>query len=323
MSDLYCPFPRDFLWGVATAAYQVEGAARDDGRGPSVWDTFCRRPGAIALDQTGDRACDHYHRYKEDVALMKELGVKAYRFSVSWPRVFPNNSKTANGKGLDFYRRLVDELQNAGIQPWMTLFHWDLPQWCEDDFRGWESIECSKRFADYAGFMTDHIGDRVAGIFTINEFLCFLDKAYTASAEPFAPGKVASKKVLNQARHHAVYGHGLAVQAIRAARRKPPPVGIAENMPGVVPVLENANDIAAAKAALREIAGMYLTPIMEGKYHPAYLEEAGGRCARLHRRRDERDQHAARFCRHESLLAAVCPPRRDRPRRLVDPALRR
>src|SRR3954471_3515610 len=142
MNEKFCEFPKDFVWGAATAAYQVEGAAREDGRGESVWDTFCRRPGAIAMDHNGDRSCDHYHRYKDDVAMMKDLGIKAYRFSVSWPRIFPTNSTSANGKGLDFYQRLIDELRNAGIQPWMTLFHWDLPQWCEDDFRGWESIDC-------------------------------------------------------------------------------------------------------------------------------------------------------------------------------------
>jgi beta-glucosidase len=275
MTKLFCPFPKDFTWGVATAAYQIEGAAREDGRGPSVWDTFCRRPGAVAFDQTGDIATDHYHRYKEDVALMKSLGVKAYRFSTSWPRIFPNGPDKSNGKGLDFYSRLVDELNGAGIQPWLTLFHWDLPQWAEDKYRGWESKDCAKSFADYAAFIADHLGDRLAGIFTINEFYCYLDKAYTVNAEPFAPGKVVSKKILNQSRHHAVYAHGLAVQSIRAACKKPPKVGIAENIPGIVPLLENKQDIAAAKEALRELSGMYMTPIMEGKYHPNYLKEQG------------------------------------------------
>jgi beta-glucosidase len=275
MSQPYGQFPKDFLWGVATAAYQVEGAASADGRGPSVWDTFCRRPGAIAMDHNGDIACDHYHRYKEDVALMKELGVKAYRFGISWSRVFPSDSKTPNGKGLDFYQRLVDELRNAGIAPWATLFHWDLPQWCEDKYRGWESKDCAKDFGDYAAFMADHLGDRLGGVFTINEFVCFLDKAYTINNEPFAPGKVVTKKVLNQSRHHAVYAHGLAAQAVRAHCKKPPAIGLAENMPGVVPIFERAEDTNAAKEALREMSGMYMTPIMEGKYHPAYLEKAG------------------------------------------------
>src|SRR5438093_8780375 len=140
MSTKFCEFPNDFVWGAATAAYQIEGAVNEDGRGPSVWDTFCHtRPGTIAFDQNGDIAVDHYHRYKQDVALMKELGLKAYRFSVAWPRIFPDGSGKPNLKGLDFYQRLIDELLGAGVQPWMTLFHWDLPQWCEDKFRGWET----------------------------------------------------------------------------------------------------------------------------------------------------------------------------------------
>jgi beta-glucosidase len=276
MSKLFCEFPKDFLWGTATAAYQVEGAATEDGRGPSVWDTFCRRPGAITMDHTGDVACDHYHRYKADVALMRELGIRGYRFSVSWPRIFPSNNRDVNEKGLDFYGRLVDELLSADIQPWMTLFHWDLPQWCEDQYRGWESRQCAVDFADYAAVITRRLGDRLKGVFTINEFMCFLERAYTANPEPFAPGKVVSRQVLNQARHHAVLGHGLAVQAIRAASSKPPLCGIAENTPAMVPILEAPEHIAAAREALRESTGMYLTPILEGRYHPAYLEQQGG-----------------------------------------------
>lgn len=271
----FCPFPQDFLWGSATAAYQVEGAAAEDGRSPSVWDAFSRRPGAVAMDHNGDRATDHYHRYREDVRLMKDLGLKAYRFSVSWSRIFPERNGPVNAKGLDFYKRLVDELLEADIQPWMTLFHWDLPQWAEDKFGGWESKDCALAFADYSGWMAKALGDRVSGIFTINEFLCFLDKAYTANGEPFAPGKVVSRKVFNQARHHAVYAHGLAAQAVRAHSPVHVPVGLAENIPNIVPILEAPEHIAAAKEALRELSGMYLTPILEGRYHPAYLESQG------------------------------------------------
>ena len=276
MSKLFCEFPKDFLWGTATAAYQVEGAAHDDGRGDSVWDVFCRRSGSIAQDQSGDVACDHYHRYKGDVALMRELGVKGYRFSVSWPRIFPSNNHDVNAKGLDFYDRLVDELLKADIQPWMTLFHWDLPQWCEDQYRGWESRQCAIDFADYASVVAKRLGDRVKGVFTINEFFCFLDKGYTASAEQFAPGKITSRKVLNQARHHAVLGHGMAVQAVRAAAgSKSPQCGLAENAPGMVPILETPEHIKAARDALRDQTGQYLVPILEGHYHPYYLEKEG------------------------------------------------
>src|SRR5579872_6141188 len=271
MSKVFCPFPEDFTWGVATAAYQVEGAAAEDGRTPSVWDTFSHRPGAVVMNQNGDRAVDQYHLYKEDVALIKRLGIKAYRFSTSWSRVVPSGRGSINEKGLDYYERLVDELLDAGVQPWLTLFHWDLPQWAEDQYRGWESKQCASDFADYAGVICKRLGDRLSGVFTINEFFCFLDKGYTHTGEVFAPGKVVTKKVLNQARHHAVYGHGLAAQAVRANCKVR--VGLAENLPNVVPVMETKEDIGAAREALRELTGMFLTPIFEGKYHPAYLEK--------------------------------------------------
>jgi beta-glucosidase len=269
-------FPDGFLWGSATAAFQVEGAATEDGRGPSVWDTFTKKPGAIANGDNADVACDHYHRYREDIGLMKQLGLHAYRFSVSWSRIFPEGTVPHNPKGLDFYNRLVDALLAAGIQPWMTLFHWDLPQALEDRFGGWESKECAHAFADYAAFMARHLGDRVAGIYTINEFSCFLDKGYGADPEDFAPGKHTSRKILNQARHHAVYGHGLAVQAIRAATPRPVRIGLAENAVPSIPILETPEHIAAAREAFREKNGMFLTPIFEGAYHPAYLEAQGG-----------------------------------------------
>src|SRR5258708_14196234 len=273
MSKLYCQFPQDFLWGAATAAYQVEGAAREDGRGPSVWDTFCRRPGAIAMDHKGHHAVNHYHRYKDDVALMAQLGLKAYRFSISWSRIFPDGVGRPNPAGLDFYRRLIDELLGAGIQPWATLFHWDLPQALEDRWRGWESKQCAQALGDYAGFVARELGDRLTGIFTINEFLCFLDKGYGFEPELFAPGKSVSRRILNQARHHAIYGHGLAVQAIRAERGNSLSIGLADNISGCVPVRETKEDIAAAKAALRELSGMYITPILEGSYPTTYLED--------------------------------------------------
>ena len=272
MPTPFAPFPKDFLWGVATAAYQVEGAAAEDGRAPSVWDTFCRRPGAIAMDHTGDRATDHYHRYREDVALMKSLGIKAYRFSAAWPRVVPARG-TVNEKGLDFYERLVDALLAAGIEPWLTLFHWDLPQWAEDRHRGWESADAAHDFADYAALLARRLGNRLKGVFTMNEFACFTDLGHKALPVPFAPGKVVPRQVFNQVRHHAVYAHGLAAQAVRANCNVP--VGLAENIPNIAPVLETPEDVSAAREALREMSGMFLTPIMEGKYHPGYLEDQG------------------------------------------------
>jgi beta-glucosidase len=271
----FCPFPDNFLWGVATAAAQIEGAAAIDGRSPSVWDTFSRRPDATAENATPEVACDHYHRYREDVALMKELGIQAYRFSVSWSRVLPDGTGRPNEKGLDFYDRLVDELLAADIEPWMTLFHWDLPQVLEDRFRGWESRECSTAFADYARLMAERLGDRVAGIFTFNEFLCFLDKGYGFDAELFAPGKTTDRNTLNRARHNALLAHGLAVQAMRTASPHPLRIGLAENVAPCVPVAEQEPHISAARDAFRELTGMYLVPIMEGAYHPAYLEAEG------------------------------------------------
>ena len=271
----YCPFPKNFLWGAATAAYQVEGAAQADGRGPSVWDIFCRRPGMIAEDHTGDRSTDHYHLYKEDVALMKDVGLKAYRFSVSWSRVFPNGTGAPNENGIDFYERLVDELLAADIQPWMTLFHWDLPQALEDNYGGWESRDCAQAFADYADFMARRLGDRVKGIFTFNEFFCFLDRGYGHTGDVFAPGKRVPLRILNQARHNTLYAHGLAVQAIRAACTRSPLVGLAENAPSCVPLLETPEHIAAARTALRDQSAMFLTPIMEGAYDGHYLETVG------------------------------------------------
>src|SRR5579871_5109143 len=162
-------FPDPFVWGTATSAYQVEGAVNEDGRGPSIWDPFVRLKGKIVDQSTADVANDHYHRYKEDVQLIKEIGCKAYRFSIAWPRVFPQGTGTPNPKGLDFYHRLVDELLANGIEPYATLYHWDLPQALQDRYGGWRSRDTSHAFADYAGYVTERISDRVTSIFTINE----------------------------------------------------------------------------------------------------------------------------------------------------------
>src|SRR6185295_12671507 len=171
-------FPKGFLWGSATASYQVEGAVNEDGRGPSIWDTFSHTPGKVVNNATGDVADDHYHRYKEDVQLMKALGVKSYRFSIAWPRVFPQGSGAPNPKGLDFYNHLVDELLANGIQPFATLYHWDLPQALQDNGGGWESRDTSKAFGDYAGYVAEHLSDRVKHFFTINEFGAYVELGY-------------------------------------------------------------------------------------------------------------------------------------------------
>ena len=171
-------FPDGFYWGVATSSYQIEGAWNEDGKGPSIWDTFAHTPGNIHNDDTGDVANDHYHRYQEDVALLKDIGATAYRFSIAWPRIFPEGTGQPNPKGLDFYRRLVDELLAAGIEPFATLYHWDLPQTLQDRHGGWQSVETAKAFADYAGYVAEQLGDRVKHYFTINEFASFVEGGY-------------------------------------------------------------------------------------------------------------------------------------------------
>src|SRR5882757_7859271 len=165
------PFPDGFVWGTATSAYQIEGAVNEDGRGRSIWDIFAHTPGKIADRSNADRANDHYHRYKDDVRLIRDLGVSAYRFSIAWPRVFPDGTGKPNPKGLDFYNRLLDELLANGIEPYATLYHWDLPQALQDRVGGWQSSETSKAFADYAAHVAKHLSDRVKHFFTINE--CF------------------------------------------------------------------------------------------------------------------------------------------------------
>jgi len=266
-------FPPGFLWGTATASYQVEGAVAEDGRLPSVWDTFARTPGKTVGGATGDVADDHYHRYKDDVQLMKALGARVYRFSIAWPRVFPQGAGQPNPKGLDFYNRLVDELLANGIQPFATLYHWDLPQALQDRVGGWESRETSEAFAAYAGHVAARLTDRVKHIFTINEFGAFVELGYNNGVH--APGLKLPPARFNQTRHHAVLGHGLAVQAIRAAAKPGTKIGLAENMTICAPVIETPAHIEAARCATRELNAQYLTVIQEGQYTDAYLARTG------------------------------------------------
>ena len=184
-------FPKGFLWGCATAAYQIEGAVNEDGRGPSNWDVFAHAPGKIFNNDTGDVADDSYHLYKEDVRLLKNLGVGAYRMSISWSRIFPEGKGAVNRKGLDYYNRVVDELLANGIQPYITLFHWDLPAALPG---GWQSRDTSKAFADYAGYVTKRLSDRVHHWMTTNEFTCFTDIGYREGR--FAPGLKDRKSVV-------------------------------------------------------------------------------------------------------------------------------
>jgi beta-glucosidase len=271
-------FPEGFLWGTATSAYQIEGAVNEDGRGPSIWDTFSRAPGRIAGNANADVANNHYHRSLDDVRLMKSLGVSTYRFSIAWPRVFPQGRGHANPKGLDFYDRLVDELLANGIEPYATLYHWDLPQALQD-IGGWETRETANAFADYAGYVAARVSDRVKHMFTMNEMASFVELGYGQGI--FAPGLKLAPGRLNQLRHHALLGHGLAVQAIRATARPGTKVGLAENIVVCVPVIETPEHIAAAEHATRELNAGYLTAILEGEYTQSYLAAAGADAPRF------------------------------------------
>src|SRR4051794_37574089 len=270
----YYRFPEKFLWGCATAAYQVEGSATADGRGPSIWDTFSRIPGKTFQNQTGDVADDHYRRYKEDVQLLQWLGVKAYRFSVSWPRIFPEGTGKPNPKGIDFYNRLVDELKQSGIEPFCTLFHWDLPQALQTKEGGWESRSTAQAFSDYAGYVASKLSDRVHHFFTMNEFSSFIDLGYRDGR--FAPGLKLPPSRLNQARHNAVLAHGLAAMSIRAHAQAGTKVGLAENYLAGIPVYEAEPHVQAAVKATRVLNAPYLTVIMEGRYMDEYLEKEAG-----------------------------------------------
>jgi beta-glucosidase len=276
-------FPDGFVWGVATSAYQIEGAVKEDGRGLSIWDTYAHTPGKIADGGNADVANDHYHRYRDDVKLMRDIGVKTYRFSIAWPRIFPTGAGQPNTKGLDFYNRLIDALVEAGIEPFPTLYHWDLPQALQDK-GGWQSRDTAKAFADYAGYTAAKLSDRVSRYFTVNEFFSFVDIGHLGfdtvvdgkkGRIEFAPGLRLSNANLNQVRHNAVLAQGLSVQAIRANGKAGTKCGPADNLSTAVPAIETPENIKAAELATREMNAGYLTVILEGKYTDTYLANAG------------------------------------------------
>jgi len=269
-------FPANFLWGCATASYQIEGGVKEDGRGASVWDTFSHTPGKTFQGDTGDVADDSYHLYKEDVKLLKDMGVTVYRLSISWSRIFPNGTGQPNEKGLAYYQRVVDELLRNNIAPYITLFHWDLPQALPS---GWQTRDTSKAFADYAGYVSKKLSDRVHNFFTTNEFVCFTDLSYRNGQ--FAPGLKLPDKQVNQVRHHGILAHGLAVQAIRANAQPGTQVGLAENATVYVPVIESREHIEAARRATREGNAQFLTAVMEGKYTDGYLEREGANAPKV------------------------------------------
>ena len=237
-------FPAGFLWGSATASYQVEGAAREGGRGPSVWDTFSHTAGKTSNGDTGDVADDFYHLFPKDIALMKDLGVKTFRFSVAWSRIFPEGTGKPNQEGVDFYKRLTDALLAAGIEPYCTLFHWDLPQALQDR-GGWENRDVAKAFADYAGFTAGALSDRVKHFMTMNEMRSFVELGYGNGLH--APGLKVGARRLAQLNHYVALAHGLSVQAIRAHAKAGTKVGIADNVQATTPAIETAEHIAAAR----------------------------------------------------------------------------
>ncbi len=263
-------FPKGFVWGCATASYQVEGAVNEDGRGATIWDNFAHTPGKIHNNDTGDVADDSYHRYKEDIQLLKNLGVGGHRFSIAWSRIFPSGTGAVNQKGVDFYDRVIDELLKNGIEPYVTLFHWDLPAALPG---GWQSRDTAKAFAEYAAFAAKHYSDRVKHFMTTNEFVCITDIGHVEGR--FAPGLRLPPAEANHVRHHAILAHGLGVQAIRANAKAGTKVGLAENANVFVPVIETDEHIAAAKRATRLGNAPFLTALMEGRYIDEYLEMAG------------------------------------------------
>ncbi|NCT89363.1 beta-glucosidase [Cellulomonas sp. APG4] len=259
--------PKDFVWGAATAAFQIEGASHEDGRTDSIWDTFCRVPGAVANGDDGTVACDHYHRVDEDVALMAELGLDAYRFSVAWPRVLPEPG-VVNQKGLDFYGRLVDRLLERGITPWLTLYHWDLPQYLEDR-GGWASRDVVGRFTDYALTVQEALGDRVRHWTTLNEPWCSAFLGYGGGQH--APGRQEPQAAVSAA-HHLLLAHGQAVRALRSVRPTAQ-LGITLNMAVFDPAdPDDAADLRAADRSDAALNRVFAEPLFRGTYPQAAVD---------------------------------------------------
>ncbi len=262
-------FPKDFIWGVATAAYQVEGAWQEDGKGRSVWDDFCREPGKILDGHTGEIACDHYHRFREDIKLMKQLGIHAYRFSISWPRILPEGTGKVNEAGIHFYEELVDELLKNGITPYVTLFHWDYPSTLQR-LGGWLNPESPDWFAEYTKVVAQRLGGKVKHFFTLNEPQCFIGLGYGNGEH--APGLVCSRKDCLLMAHHVLLAHG---KAVRVLRQEVPDVkvGYAPTGTSYYPATNQAEDIEAARKAIFDIPerwtfsiSLWSDPVLLGHY---------------------------------------------------------
>lgn len=263
-------FPPDFVWGVATSSFQIEGAAVEDGKGLSIWDQFCRRPGAIADASDGDIACDHYHRWASDLDLVANLGVDAYRFSVSWPRVRPGGAGSWNQKGLDFYDRMIDGLLERGIKPYLTLHHWDLPAELQAA-GGWGHRDTVHRFVEYALGVAERMGDRVTAITTHNEPWVMATLGHETGA--FAPG-IKERSVAIQASHHLLLSHGLALQAMRA-QGCGAKLGIVNCVSPVQPATDSVADLERAKLEDGRLVRWYMDPLFRGSYPTDVLEFLG------------------------------------------------
>lgn len=265
-------FPSDFVWGSSTAAYQVEGAVREGGRTPSIWDTFAHTPGKVHQGDNGDTACDHYHRYRDDVALMSGLGLNAYRFSVSWPRVQPTGRGPAVQQGLDFYRSLADELLGAGITPVLTLYHWDLPQELEDA-GGWPERDTAHRFADYARIVAEALGDRVELWTTLNEPWCSAFLGYGSGVH--APGRTDPAAALRAA-HHLNLAHGLGIQALRSELPARARLMVSLNPAFVRARSDSEADRDAARRIDALATRVFSGPMLHGRYDEDLLADTAG-----------------------------------------------
>jgi beta-glucosidase len=266
-------FPKSFTWGVATAAPQIEGAAFTDGKTESVWDNFARQPGRVHNGDNLDVACDHYHRFDSDFALMAKLGVKNYRLSLAWPRIIPHADGAVNQAGLDFYHRLFDSMEKHGITPWVTMFHWDTPQYLEPA-GGWRNRATAEAFAHYADTIVQAFGSRVKNWITLNEIRCFTMYSYAGNIDK-APGIRESAQVVNQAIHHAVLAHGYGVRAVRTYGGRGARVGLTDNLDVFVPVEETEADIAATRAVFAAENDRILGAIYHGRYTPGFLRALG------------------------------------------------
>ena len=265
-------FPKNFIWGVAASGPQIEGASREDGKGESIWDRVAKIPGMIDRGETLDPACEHYHRFDQDFALMRKLGVKHYRLSMAWPRILPGGRGKVNQKGVDFYHRLIDSMLKHGITPWVAMFHWDLPQVLEDE-GGWRVRGTCDAFAQYADTIVRAYSDRVKNWATLNEIYCFTALGYGGGDK--APRVNEGAAVVNQAHHHALLCHGHGVRAVREHGGRGARVGLIDNSMVTVPLTETPADIAAARALFIEKNTRILEPVFRGRYSSAYLRSAG------------------------------------------------